>query len=418
MNEHGAADTAQAAANHSAAIASVFMELGAVIIGLSVLARLAVRAGLTPIPLYLLAGLCLGKGGLVPLSFSEEFIGFGAEIGVILLLFMLGLEYTGEELSSSLKRGFKGGLLDLALNLTPGFIAGLLLGWSALAALLLGGVTYISSSSIIAKVLGDLDRLGNRETPTVLSILVLEDLAMAVFLPLVAVLLLGQGLVAGAVSITIAVTTVAVVLLVAVKQGGAISRVVAHRSDEVLLLTTFGLVLLVAGIAQRMQVSAAIGAFLVGLALSGSVAEKARNLVGPLRDLFAATFFLFVGLQIEASTLIPVLPLALGLAVITALTKMATGWWAAGWAGIALRGRIRAGTALVSRGEFSVVIAGLGAATEPRLAPLSAAYVLILAVGGPILARLSEPLSNLLQPRPQPIVAVPVTEATPVSSEG
>jgi CPA2 family monovalent cation:H+ antiporter-2 len=409
---HGA-DTA----GHSFDASSIFIELGALIIGMAMLARLAARIGLTPIPLYLLAGVALGKGGLVTLHFSEPFIQICAEIGVILLLFMLGLEYTGEELGASLQRGLPAGLLDLGLNLTPGFAAGLLLGWSPLAALLLGGVTYISSSSVIAKVLADLDRLGNRETPVILSILVLEDLAMAIFLPLVAVLLIGQGLLAGAVSIAGAVATAIVVLLLAVRHGTAISRVVAHRSEEVVLLTTFGLVLLVAGVAQRLQVSAAVGAFLVGLALSGSVADQARGLVGPLRDLFAATFFLFVGLQIDPSTLPPVLLLALALAVVTALTKGVTGWWAAGWDGIAARGRIRAGTALVARGEFSIVIAGLGAnaGVEPRLAPLAAAYVLLLAVGGPILARFAEPIADLTQglirSTPRPVEAVETVEA-------
>jgi len=391
------------AAVHTLDVASVFTELGAVIIFLALLARLSSRVGLTPIPLYLLAGVALGKGGLVPLHFTEQFIGIGAEIGVILLLFMLGLEYTGEELSVSLHRGLRAGLLDLGLNLTPGVVAGLLLGWSPLAALLLGGVTYISSSSVIAKVLGDLDRLGNRETPIVLSVLVLEDLAMAVFLPLVAVLLLGQEFLTGVISITVAITTVVVVLLLAVRHGSVVSRAVSHASDEVVLLTTLGLILLVGGIAQRLQVSSAIGAFLVGLALSGTVAEQARGLVGPLRDLFAAIFFLFVGLQIDPSALPPVLLLACGLGLATTLTKIATGWWAAAWDGVALRGRIRAGTALVARGEFSIVIAGLGAGAgvEPQLAPLAAAYVLLLAIGGPVLARFAEPLANLAQRRSQ-----------------
>jgi monovalent cation:H+ antiporter-2, CPA2 family len=131
----------------------VFIELGAAVIGLAVLARLAHRFGFSAIPLYLLGGLAFGNGGLLPLQFSEEFIHVGAEIGVILLLFMLGLEYTGEELQANLRTGFAAGVADLALNFPPGFLAGLLLGWSPLASVLLGGVTYISSSGIIARVL-------------------------------------------------------------------------------------------------------------------------------------------------------------------------------------------------------------------------------------------------------------------------
>jgi CPA2 family monovalent cation:H+ antiporter-2 len=112
---------------------------------------------------------------------------------VFLLLFMLGLEYTGGELVENLRGGFPAAVVDLALNFTPSLIAGLLLQWRPLAAVLLGGVTYVSSSGVIAKVLADLRRLENPETPAVLSVLVLEDLAMAVYLPLGAVLLAGGG---------------------------------------------------------------------------------------------------------------------------------------------------------------------------------------------------------------------------------
>lgn len=378
----------------SSGVAAVFIELGVAIVGLAVLARLANRLGFSAIPLYLIAGLAFGNGGLLPLPLSKDFIEFGAEIGVLLLLFMLGLEYTGEELGANLRTGLPAGVVDLVLNFSPGVLAGFALGWSPLAALLLGGVTYISSSGIIAKVLAELGRLQNPETPVVLSILVLEDLVMAVYLPLVAVLLIGQGLVAGLVSIAIALITVGVVLFVAIRYGKALSDLVAHQSDEVILLTTFGLVLVVAGIAQQLQVSAAVGAFLVGVALSGPIVEQAHRLLAPLRDLFAATFFFFFGLQIDPSTLPSVLVLAVGLGILTALTKLLAGWWAARRAGVAAPGPLRAGAALVARGEFSIVIAGLGvsAGLEPRLGPLSAAYVLFLAVLGPILARLIEPL--------------------------
>jgi monovalent cation:H+ antiporter-2, CPA2 family len=375
-------------------IAGVFIELGAAIVGLAILARLASRWGFSAIPLYLLAGLTFGNGGVLPLPFSEGFVHVGAEIGVILLLFMLGLEYTGAELAASVRTGLPAGLLDLALNFVPGVIAGLVLGWSSLAALLLGGITYISSSGIIAKVLTELRRLDNPETPTILSVLVLEDLAMAVFLPLVAELLIGRGVVAALIAIGGALVTVGIVLFVAVRYGKTISRIVAHESDEIILLSTFGAVLLVAGVAQQLQVSAAVGAFLVGIALSEPMVDHAHRLLSPLRDLFAAIFFFFFGLQIDPATLPPVLGLAVGLGVITALTKVLTGWWAARRAGIAGPGRWRAGAALVARGEFSIVLAGLGvgAGLEAQLGPLAAAYVLFLAVFGPVAVRAIEPV--------------------------
>lgn len=368
-------------------ISRLLIELGLVVVGLAVLARIASRWRFSVIPFYLLAGLAFGKGGLAPLNVSAEFIHIGAEIGVLLLLFMLGLEYTGEQLKENLRSALPAGLADLALNFPPGLIAGLLLGWRPLAAVLLGGVTYISSSGVITKVLTELRRLDFPETPGVLSILVLEDLAMAVYLPLIAVLLAGGGAKRMAISVSVAVVTVVVVLLIAVRFGKWLSVFFSHKSDEIILLTTFGTVLLVAGIAQRFQVSAAIGAFLVGIAVSGQLAEQTRRLVAPLRDLFAAIFFFFFGLQIDPATLVPVLSTAAFLAGATTLTKALTGYCAARGMGVDRQGRLRAGMALVARGEFSIVIAGLGGSLEPLLGPLSAAYVLFLAVLGPILTR-------------------------------
>ena len=183
-----------AAGSSEAAIA--FIEIGAVVLALAVLSRLAGRIGITAVPLYLIAGLVVGEGGVVTLDVSEEFISLAAEIGVLLLLLALGLEYNEAELRTGLRTGLVPGLTDMMLNATPGVALGLLLGWTPLAAVLLGGVCWVSSSGIISKVLSDLGRLGFRETPTVLNMLVIEDLAMAVYLPVVAALIAG-GTVAG-----------------------------------------------------------------------------------------------------------------------------------------------------------------------------------------------------------------------------
>jgi K+:H+ antiporter subunit KhtU len=381
--------------------ALVLLELGGVILGLGILGRLAGRLGLSPIPLYLLGGLALGEGGLLPLVTAQEFIEVGAEIGVILLLLLLGLEYTAGELLTSLRAAAPAGLTDLVLNFTPGLVAGLLLGWSPLTAVVLGGVTYVTSSGIAAKVLADLGRLGNRETPVVLSIMVVEDLAMAVYLPLVSGLLASGSLLASAGPVGVALVTVAAVLVLALRYGDAFSGLVFSHSDESMLLVILGLAMVVAGLAQELQVSAAVGAFLVGIALSGRAAEAAHSLLTPLRDLFAAVFFVFFGLQTNPSSILPVLAVATALAAVTAATKVATGWWAARRAGIGPRGRWRAGTVLVARGEFSIVIAGLAVAAgrESDLGPLAAAYVLVLAVAGPLLARAPSPMVALARRR-------------------
>src|SRR6266498_643387 len=340
--------------------AELLLELGAVILGLGILGRVAGRLGLSPIPLYLLAGLAFGKGGLLPLVTASEFIRPGAEIGVILLLLLLGIEYSAEELTGALYRSADAGVVDLVLNFTPGLVAGLLLGWPLLAAVVLGGVTYVSSSGIAAKLLGDLGRLGNRGTP--------------------------------------------------------ISRLVFTPNDEVLLLA-----LLVAGLAQQLQVSAAVGAFLVGIAISGPAAASAGPLLAPLRDLFAAVFFVFFGLQTDPAQLPGVVLPALVLAVVTALTKIVAGWWAARRASIGLAGRLRAGTMLVARGEFSIVIAGLAVAAglHTRLGPLTTAYVLSLAVLGPLVTRAADPLAAILRRPARPAGGQPaVSPPTPAPRTG
>jgi monovalent cation:H+ antiporter-2, CPA2 family len=373
----------------------LLVEVGALLLVLGLLSRLSRRIGLSPIPLYLLAGLAFGHGGYVPLSASEEFFAVGAEIGVILLLVMLGLEYTASELVGNLRSAAPAGLIDALLNALPGAAFALLLGWGWLAAVVLAGITWVSSSGVIAKVLADLGRLGNRETPVILSVLVIEDLAMALYLPLVTALLAGIGLFGGAKALAIAVFTVVLVLVVAIRYGHIISRMFAPQDPEALLLGVLGLTLLVAGLAAGLKVSAAVGAFLVGMALSGPVAHHATELLSPLRDLFAAVFFVFFGLATDPRDMPPVLLPALALAVLTMATKVLTGYLAALRAGIALPGRWRTGLALLPRGEFSIVIAGLavtttGVAIEPQLAPLATAYVLITVVTGPMLARLPD----------------------------
>ena len=375
---------------HDAAL--LLVEVGAVLLGLSLLSRLADRIGISAIPFYLLAGLAFGVGGFVPLEAGNEFFTFGSELGVILLLVMLGLEYSPTELISSLKQSRRAGILDVLLNAVPGAACALILGWGPVAAVALAGITWVSSSGVIAKVLRDLRRLGNRETPTILSILVIEDLAMAFYLPVLSALVIGTGVLVGGAALLVAVLVVAVILYLALRHGRVISGLFAANHSESLLLGVLGLTMLVAGIAQEVNVSAAVGAFLVGIALSGRVAHNAQHLLAPLRDLFAAIFFVFFGLSTEPASIPPVLLPAAILAVITIATKTLTGYAAAAAAGIGLPGRWRTGFALTPRGEFSIVIAGLaaGSGIEPRLAPLATAYVLLTVIAGPILARMTD----------------------------
>lgn len=376
------------------------LELGGVFFGLGILGRFASRIGLSPIPLYLLGGLAFGQGGLISLGDIGDFSSLASDIGVVLLLLLLGLEYSARELMTGLRRSWFGGVVDIVLNAAPGALLALMLGWGLIGAIVMAGVTYSSSTGIIAKLLLDLGRYGNRETPVVLSTLVFEDLAMAVYLPILTAMIGGVSLFGGLEAVGIALLTVSVVMVVALRYGRFVSTLVSSPDKETFLLKMLGAALLVAGLAQALQVSAAVGAFLLGIAVSGVTAQNAARLLEPLRDLFAAIFFVVFGLNTDIATIPPVLGWAVVLALVTTVTKVITGMIASRKSGVAKMGQLRAGTMLVARGEFSIVIAGLAVSTgavNDEFAAMATTYVLLMAVMGPVVAKIAEPATRWAQ---------------------
>jgi CPA2 family monovalent cation:H+ antiporter-2 len=364
---------------------ALLLELGIVLIVLGAIGAVTRRFGVSPIPLYLLVGLAVGEGGIAPLPAARDFVEIGASIGVVLLLLTLGLEFSIEEFTVTLRQHVPSGLVDMVVNAAPGALVGWLLGLDVTGIVALAGVTWVSSSTIVSRLLDDLHRLGNRETPAVLSILLLEDFAMAVYLPILAVLATGGTALHGLASVAVAVGVLLLALVASRRWGHRVGHLVDDRDTEQLLLRIVGLALVVAAIAELAGTSAAVGAFLVGLALTGPLADRVRSLVAPLRDLFAAAFFLAIGISVAPTSLIPLLPMAIALAAVSALTKIGTGWYAAARSGVGRRGKLRAGSVLIVRGEFSIVIVGLVAVQGDVLGPLATAYVLVLAVAGPLL---------------------------------
>lgn len=373
-----------------AVAAAVLLELGLILTVLTILGSLARRFALSPIPLYLLAGLALGDGGVAQVPAAREFVSTGASIGVVLLLLTLGLEFSITEFATSMRRHLPSALVDLVLNAAPGAIAGWLLGLSPIGILAMAGITFISSSGIVARLLNDLRRLGNRESPAVLSVLVLEDFAMAAYLPMLAVLVAGGAWWEALLWMGVAVITLVAAFGASYRWGHHVGRLISHPDDEQLLLRILGLTLIVAALAEQLHASAAVGAFLVGLTLTGPTAERARNVLIPLRDLFGAVFFVAIGLTVVPADLIPMLPAAIVLAVVTALTKVFTGAYAARRDRVARPGQLRAGTALIARGEFSLVIIGLAGTTVEPIGAIATPYVFVLASLGPLLTRFAK----------------------------
>jgi CPA2 family monovalent cation:H+ antiporter-2 len=303
---------------------------------------------------------------------------------------MLGLEHSGPNLVAGFLERKSTGIIDLAVNALPGAAVGLLLGWGPLGAVLLGGITYVSSSGIAAQMMKELGWNRSELSRRVTTVLVIEDLALAPYLPLVATLVAGLGAVAGVISVAVALGITSLALVISFRGRNAFARILNTSSPGALLLTVFGAALAAAGLSEMVGFSSAVAAFLVGLILTGEVAEAVRLRLAPIRDLFAAIFFVFFGLAVDPADIPGVLPLAFGLAVVGIAGKMLVGWTVARKMSDS-RAWLRAGAFLVPRGEFSILIAGLAASTAfgPYLQALTMAYVFITALAASLILRIT-----------------------------
>ena len=367
----------------------VLGEIGSVLIALGIAAFFASRFRFSAVPIFLCAGLFFGNGGIFELNLSDDFLNLGAQIGAILLLLLLGLEYSAGELVETVKERKSLGLVDVILNAAPGVLFGLVLGWGLVGALVLGGITYVSSSGIAAQLIKDGSLTGLTSTKRAISVLVIEDLFLAVYLPILSAIIASVALVTGLISISIALLIAGGALLFAAR-GLHIPHAPNIMGDSAtLLLTVFGAALLASGLATYIGFSGAVAAFLVGLILTGDVAIVARVRLAPLRDLFAAIFFLFFGLQTDPRDIPEVLIPALLLTALGVATKWLTAWWAMKDETEG-RGIMRVAAILIPRGEFSIVIAGLAATTTfaQELQSLTITYVILTTIVASLMIRL------------------------------
>lgn len=401
--------TASAASGATSDLPELFLEFGLLLIGLGILARVAHRIGVSAVPFFIIAGLFFGEGGVVGIPASEPFVATVAELGVVILLLLLGLEYSGRDLITSAAQQRRSAVLDLVANAAPGAALALILGWGWVGALALGGVTYISSSGIVSQVIRDLRWRRNPESRPVVSILVIEDLVMAPYLPVLTVVVTGTGLAVGLISVSIGLVVVALVIGISARGAIPFQRILDPRDPVGLLLLVFGAAIAAAGFAGLVNFSPAVAAFLVGLLLTDEVADVARRRLDPLRDVLAAVFFTYFGLSTDPGEIPGVLLPAALLAVVTIATKFWVGWVAGGTVDNPSRaGRLRAGALLSARGEFSVVIAGIALASSVlpnSFGALVATYVLITAAAAPVLARVVEGLGRRWLPWPDPEAA-------------
>lgn len=387
--------------------ADSLLAMGGAFLAAAVLARLGSRIGLPTIPLFTLAGILLGPHtpGLVLVEDPHDFEMLSA-LGLVLLLFYLGLEFHLDDLRNGGRRLLTAGGVYLLLNVGAGLGFGFALGWGTREALVLAGVLGISSSAIVTKILIDLGRIGRPETRLILGVIVVEDIFLALYLAAL------QPVIGGAEGVGEMVLQAAkafgfLLLLAAAARYGTrlIGRAIHVRDDELLVISFLGAAVLVAGVSEVLGVADAIGAFMVGLILAGTPSgPRIRDLVHPLRDAFAAIFFFAFGLAIDPGDLAAVaLPVAAA-AVLTFVMNVIAGLWVARLYGYGPGPAADIATTLVARGEFALILAAMaaGAGLDSRLAPFIAGYVLVLAVLGPVAAGRAHVLARVVGKAPVP----------------
>jgi CPA2 family monovalent cation:H+ antiporter-2 len=385
-------------------VADELIALGASLLAAGVLARIGRRFGLPTIPLFMLAGVAFG-----PHTPGLDFVHDPAElellatIGLVLLLFYLGLEFSVDYLVGGGQRLLKAGGTYLALNVGAGLAFGFALGWGDREALVIAGAVGISSSAIVTKMLVELNRLANPETRLILGIIVLEDVFIALYLAaLQPVIGDAQGAAEALTSMGKAFGFLLLLAIVARRAPRIVGRLVDTDDNELLTVCFVGLAVLVAGIAEELGVSDAIGAFMIGLIIAETpTSERVKQLVHPLRDTFAAVFFFAFGVSIEPNDVASVaVPIAIAVVLSVGL-NVAAGLIAARLYGFGRLAAMNIGLTVLARGEFSLILATLAVAggLDERISPFVAGYVLVLALAAPILASHTRPIARLVPER-------------------
>ena len=378
--------------------------LGGAFLAAGILARFGRRLGVPTIPFFMLAGIIFGPHtpgvSLVEDPHDLELL---AALGLILLLFHLGLEFSLGDLLEGGRSLLVIGAIYLSLNMGGGLVFGLALGWGWEEALIIAGAIGISSSAIVTKLLTELRRLANPESRLILGIIVVEDIFLALYLALLQPVL-GKADSAIEAARDFFVAVLFLLALAALARWGSryVTRFLQTSDDELLTVCFVGLAVFAAGVAEELGVSEAIGAFMIGLVVAETaVASRVEQLVLPLRDAFAAVFFFAFGLTIDPSdTGEVILPVVIAVVLSTVLNVVA-GLIAARLQGYGRNAAANIGLTVLGRGEFSLILATLAvtAGLDPRLGPFVGEYVLILALIAPILASRSQALSRLLPAR-------------------
>ncbi|GAA2240664.1 cation:proton antiporter [Herbiconiux moechotypicola] len=370
--------------------------LGVLFVIAYVLGRLGKSVGLPAIPVYMVVGLIASPYfGWFPLDFGHsEYIELIAVIGLILLLFNLGLEFDQDEFFSNAGRLIISGGSYILINMAVGFAFGFLVGWGTREALIIAGITATSSSAIVTKLLIELNRLANRETPMILGVTVVEDIFIAIYLAIVSVVLSGETEIWPVIGrLGISFLFLVVMFSIARWGGRFVSRLFRTKDDELFTILFFGLAVMFGGLGEILGVTDAIGAFLIGLVLGATrYRNRIEHIAIPLRDVFGAFFFLNFGLGLDPSKFPEVIVPVVLAVVMTFVLNIIAGQFVAWLNKLGPQAGINTTAILANRGEFALILAtlALAAGLDERIQPFAGLYVLIMAIVGPILAVNSE----------------------------
>ncbi|QCJ42202.1 cation:proton antiporter [Bacillus sp. S3] len=382
-------------------------EVGTALILVAFIALLAGRLKFSIIPFLILLGMVVGPHapdfGIIDLRFieSSEIIEFFGRIGVLFLLFYLGLEFSVGKLIRSGRNIVVGGSIYVALNFSLGLVYGFSVGFPIMETLIIAGLLSVSSTAIVAKVLVDLKRTANPETELILGIILFDDIFLALFLSIMSGLLLGGSttILGTMTSVLISLGYMILFFVIARKGTPILNKLLNIKSNEIFILVIFSSLFFVAGFSEKLHVAEAIGALLLGLVYSETEhRERIEQLVIPFRDFFGALFFFSFGLSIDPYSLGGAIWLALGAVILTIISNFVAGMISGRKAGLSFKASSNIGLTIVSRGEFSIIVANLGLAggLMPILKPFTAVYVLILAILGPFLTKESKNIYKLL----------------------
>lgn len=323
---------------------------------------------------------------------SKPFIEFMGRLGVLFLLFYLGLEFSVGRLIKSGKSIVTGGTLYVLLN----FVSGLLIGWLMdlpfKELMVLCGLMTSSSTAIVAKVLTDLKRTANPETEVIMGMIMFDDLFIAMHISFLSGLILAGGTSFWAVTATslMALGFILAFLIFGRKLVPSIDRILQDKSSELFILIIFSLLFVIAGFSETIHVAEAIGALMAGLVFADSrYLKKIESMVLPFKDFFGAMFFFSFGLSIDIYSLGGAVGWAVLAALITVVCNVASGYFAAHFSKMKPRTSFDIGFTLSARGEFSIIMANIGKAGGllPIIQSFVVVYVLILSIVSPLLTK-------------------------------